>query len=356
MTYVRVKGFQIFKDRHGKTRCYHRASGTPIDIGKFPLGSLEFLAECERIQALRDRAAKSKPGTLGLLIHQYRAHRDFLELAPRTRDDYQKCFDYLHPIRDTPLTRFTPPLVVHIRDKAGEQIGVRWGNYVRTVMSVLFAWGVERGFLAANPASRIKSIRRPKDAPEANRPWEDDERNEVLAALPPHMLVPFALMMFCALDPQDAARLPRTAIDGGKINTRRGKTLEPVWLELPEPVIAIIDAAPKHDAITFCANSRGQPWTVNGLRASWRPIRVALEKAGKVRPGLTLKGLRHTVATILSEMGKDDRTIADYLGQKTEMMARHYSRRANKQRKMDAVVKDLNTEVNRRKTKVVKPS
>ncbi|WP_297323592.1 tyrosine-type recombinase/integrase [uncultured Bartonella sp.] len=41
--------------------------------------------------------------------------------------------------------------------------------------------------------------------------------------------------------------------------------------------------------------------------------------------GLTLKGLRHTVATILAEMGMDERTIADVLGQKTIEMARHYS-------------------------------
>jgi hypothetical protein len=28
MTHVRVKGFKIFKDRHGRMRCYHRATGT----------------------------------------------------------------------------------------------------------------------------------------------------------------------------------------------------------------------------------------------------------------------------------------------------------------------------------------
>lgn len=39
--------------------------------------------------------------------------------------------------------------------------------------------------------------------------------------------------------------------------------------------------------------------------------------AGAASPGLTLKGLRHTVATILAEMGMDDRTIADMLGQRT---------------------------------------
>jgi hypothetical protein len=41
-----------------------------------------------------------------------------------------------------------------------------------------------------------------------------------------------------------------------------------------------------------------------------------LEKEGRIGPGLTLYGLRHTVAVILREAGHDERTIADALGQK----------------------------------------
>ena len=52
-------------------------------------------------------------------------------------------------------------------------------------------------------------------------------------------------------------------------------------------------------------------------------MKLAPEKAGKIEPGLTLKGLRHTVATILAESGSDERTIADMLVQATIEMARH---------------------------------
>jgi hypothetical protein len=31
MTIVRVKGFKIFFDHHGRQRCYHRKTRTPID-------------------------------------------------------------------------------------------------------------------------------------------------------------------------------------------------------------------------------------------------------------------------------------------------------------------------------------
>ena len=49
---------------------------------------------------------------------------------------------------------------------------------------------------------------------------------------------------------------------------------------------------------------------------------------GKVGSGPTLYGIRHTVAVILREIGYDERTIADALGQKTIEMARHSAKGA----------------------------
>jgi len=355
MSRVRIKGFQIFKDRHGKWRCYHRATRTPIDLDKHPVGSAGFIAECDRLTRLAGKGLAAKPGTLGLLVQRYKASAEFQDLAARTQADYQRVFDYLQAIDDTPLTRFTSPMVVKIRDKAAQAKGRRFGNYTRTVLSLLFAWGRERGYLASNPAEGIRSIRRPRGAPEANRPWMDDERHAVMDALPAAMRLPMALMMYCGLDPQDALSLPRSAITGGMIDTRRGKTGVPVWLPAPSPVADALRDAPTHDAITVCANSRGQPWTGSGFRASWRRVKLALEAEGKVRPGLTLKGLRHTVATILSEMGHDPETIRIMLGQKTDAMARHYSRRADHTSRMSATIKDFDAELDRRRTKNVKP-
>ena len=84
---VRLKGFHVFRDRYGKVRCYHRATRTAIDLDKAPLGSAEFLAECERISALakaradKGAAIRTRPGTLGALIEAYRASPAFQDLA-----------------------------------------------------------------------------------------------------------------------------------------------------------------------------------------------------------------------------------------------------------------------------------
>ena len=289
MTRVRVKGFQIFRDRHGRWRCYHRRTRVAIDLEKCPIGSTGFLSECAQITALEQQTAAPKPGTLSLLISSYRASPAFQDLATRTRSDYQRVFDYLMPVGDTPLVRFDRPLVVRIRDHAAENKGRRFGTYVKQVLSLLFAWGAERGFLATNPADKIKNLRRPRGAPQANRPWSDAEREAVLFAAAAHMKVPIALMMFCGLDPQDALRLPRSAIREGMIDTKRGKTDEPVWIPLPTPVKTALLRAPRHDAMTITATKRGRVWTVSGFRASWRPLRARLETEGEVGASLTLK-------------------------------------------------------------------
>ena len=134
MSRVRVKGFQIFVDRHGKPRCYHRKTRTAIDLQSAPLGSVEFFAECTRIAELT-RVTRPQPGTLGRLIADYRAHPAFTDLAPRTRVDYQQVFDYLKPIADTPLVRFDQPLVVRIRDKAAASKGRKFANDVKARLS-----------------------------------------------------------------------------------------------------------------------------------------------------------------------------------------------------------------------------
>lgn len=354
-TRIHVKGFKIFKDRLGKHRCYHRATGTAVDLNAAPIGSAEFFAECARIAALRTGPVKPKAGTLGQLRAEYLASTTFQDLAERTRADYQRCLDYLQPIADTALVRFDASLIVRIQDKAAAKHGRRFSNYVVAVLSIIFVWGAARGYMKANPAEKVKKLRRPKGAPDANRPWADEERDTVLAAAPPHMLPMLGLMMFCGLGPKDAARLPRSFYKDGEIATRRSKTGEPVFWPTPEALREILDAAPKHDAITLCANSRGRPWTESGYRASWNKVRIKLEKAGKVGPDLTLYGLRHTVAVILRESGADERTIADALGQKTTEMARHYARGADLKRKMRGVVAHFDAEVNRRRTKTVKP-
>ena len=82
------------------------------------------------------------------------------------------------------------------------------------------------------------------------------------------------------------------------ISTSRAKTGEAVWIPLPAQIASEISKTVKNETTMLYVNSKGKPWTVSGFRASWRPIKLMLEQKGLIGAGLTLKGLRHTVATI----------------------------------------------------------
>lgn len=49
------------------------------------------------------------------------------------------------------------------------------------MLSLIFSWAFDRGFMADNPTLGMRGIRRPKDLPKQNRAWSFDELFTVLA-------------------------------------------------------------------------------------------------------------------------------------------------------------------------------
>jgi integrase len=356
MTLIKVKGFKIFTDRHGKHRCYHRKTGHKIDLDKAPFGSAAFFAECEKIRALSDalKAREPRPGTVGGILAAYFAEAHFLNLSERTRRDYRQCAAFLENIRDTPVHMIDTPLVAAIHDRAAQKMGWRRANMLRTFLSEVFRHAVPKGQIAANYAEAVIPKPRPRDRAYANRPWTADERATVLRLAPAHIRAAVALMAHTGLDPSDALHLRRSAIVEGVIYASRGKTGQEVALPIEGALRAALEEAPKHDAITILATTKGRPWTYSGFSTVWHRFKSKRVAEGALPSDLTLKGLRHTVATVLREAGVHPREIADLLGQKTESMAQHYSRNARLTQGNRATMKTLEEETERR-TKNVKP-
>ena len=155
------------------------------------------------------------------------------------------------------------------------------------------------------------------------------------------MRVVLTLCAFTGLRKGDALTLTKAAYDAesGWIAANTAKTGQKVQWPVIAPLRAILDAARGHDAITLAATSKGRPWSVAGFDTAWQRLRTRLEAEGWIEPGLTLHGLRHSVAHVLAEQGFSLRTIADALGHSSENMARHYSRDADLTNKMGKVGK-----------------
>ncbi|HVL71231.1 MAG TPA: tyrosine-type recombinase/integrase, partial [Beijerinckiaceae bacterium] len=294
--------------------------------------------------------AAEKPGTFGALVHAYRDSPRFKqEIAPRTRADYLRVLDWLQPLHDAPLHKFTRGFVAALRDKAQDKRGRRFANYVLAVVSVVFSFGVERELADQNPVAGVKKVRRSKTAPRANRPWAAEEWAAVTAAAEPHLLAPILLGGLLGYREGEALSAQRTSWNRrtGVLERISAKSGKEVRVPAPQAVADALAALQPHDATTLLVNSRGRPWTENGFRSSFFKLIGRLEADGKIGPNLTFHGLRHTVATRMRELGYDKDTIADMLGQATPGMAAHYSREADLAPKLRGVVKKLERKMKR---------
>jgi len=166
---VRVKGIKRVRSK-GRIYYYDRQSGKRIHAQP---GTPAFFAELEQHRGTV-RARATMPGSLGGLIEAYRSSPEFAGLAPRTRADYQRIFDYLRKIEDMPLYQIDEAAVLRFRDRAFEQRKRRFANYVAQVFRLLFAWGRPRG-LVARLLSEVTLIRKPRGSPKANRAWTPSE-------------------------------------------------------------------------------------------------------------------------------------------------------------------------------------
>lgn len=350
MAFVRVCGFKIFKDRHGKPRCYHRETDHKIELTRCPLGSAEFFPECEKISALAlaVKSEQPKAGTLGGLVAYYLDHEHFRSRSERTRADYQKQVKFLALILDVLVPDIDTPLMAAIHDRASQKRGCRQANMLRTFLSEVFRFCKPAGLIRENYAKDVIPKPRPKSRPRANRPWKIKELFFVLENAPSQIAAAVALMANTGLDPSDALRLRRDALSDGVIWSGRGKTGEPVAIPMPKRLQAALACAPRHDAVTVLANTREQPWTYNGFSTVWDRWKRKQASAGHLSADLTFKGLRHTMATVLREGGANLRQIADLLGQKTESMANWYSRDASLSDRNSTTVAIYDVDIDRR--------
>lgn len=342
-TVIRVKGLNRVWSK-GKLYLYHRATGKRITA---ELGTPAFFAEIAALEKhANDHAAEAaKPQTLGDLIKSYKTTLSWTDLAPRTRQDYEKVIAFFAPLYNVPVASFTPPKVAQLRDAWVQERGRRFVNYCRTVLIMLMKRAVELGLVPTNPALAVEKVKRDKSRAPLNRPWTEAEQiavwNRTGEPRYRHLRLPLAVGLYTGMREADMASLPRNIAKDGRIviETKKRKVMINLAV-LPELAVAIAEAPP-HDNVKLCVNSRGTPWTLDGFRTSFFKMIKDLEKEGAVDPGLTYHGLRHTVASRLAERGVSHDDIAAVLGQKSSKVAEIYTAHADRTRRAEAVITKL---------------
>ena len=243
------------------------------------------------------------------------------------------------------------------RDEAFHAHKRRFANYVIQVLRLVLRWAKERGFVDRNVAEGIKLLKRPA-GPRANRPWTDQEREAVLAAAPIELRSAIALGMYAGLREADACSIRRDGYDGARIQVVAAKNQEHLVIRVHYRLRAILDDAAsarfirnqrrrkrtkrfQPDPGTLAVTSRGRSWTTSGFRASFFKLVRKLQAQGRVEPGLTFHGLRHTLGKLVMEAGGAKEDIGLILGDRSLAMATFYSREHDKIGRTDAVVRRL---------------
>jgi integrase len=330
---VRVKHVHIFR-KGAQTYVYFRKGDVKVRIRRDPVDVAGIQADVEKIErelAQRGQvtASRFEPSTLGWLIYEYKRTDWWTDLKPATQASYGRAFDAMAELLPRRLEWFDRPRILKLRDEALLPAYGRWmANMAVTVLGILFKFARDKRHMDSDPlAERVRKIRPRKGGPQANRPWTAAERHAVLDSASPSVRLVLVLAMCTGLRKADVFKVTMADVRE-EIAIITSKRDHPVLLPI-HPLLAEAIAARKGPAMgKVCVRADGMPYTPDGFDTNWHRLKTKLEKEGKVGPGLTLHGLRHTLGTMLKEAGMADGDIADVLGQKTVSMARHYSKNA----------------------------
>lgn len=330
MVTINIKHIKKAKNKYGRIYYYDRITGKRL---RSEPGTTAFINEVEMIRA--NTEAMPKGEHFGYLVIKYKQSPEYKRLAARTKSDYNKILNYLKPLHDLKLNSIDAPYISKIKNKAAEKHGRHFANYVVSIFSLIFNWGIEPGITTANPAAKVRKIKKPRNAPVVNRAWKDYEIEIYKIHGSLHLQVAFALGQYVGLREGDMCRLPLSAVANDYIELRQSKNGKEIKVPIHRDLKQFLEAAKNRTnkkALTVVVGLRGLPYTEAGFRAMFfRDIRK-LEAEGLIGKGLTFHGLRHTVGTNLADAGASDAVIQAILGHTTPNQAREYRRNADQKK------------------------
>lgn len=313
----------------------------------------------------------AKAGTLLGLIEEWRGvpgtdgrpKRDpspeWQALAPATKKSYERVIDpekgYLRRTIGTALDRvmlpaMTTPNVVKIRNKTAKKFGFWTGNYVVAVLSTMFKFGILYGHTTTNPAKGVPDLDRPEELEPQHRPWADAEFKAMLAGARKRGWVGIVLALglgrFAGWPTGDIIHQPPSVWQRPRLvyirrKTRKRKKVNSV--RAPDPLLKLLDEFPPDaSAKTLVTNEAGEPYTEDGLRTMVHRLATELAKEGKVKPGLNIHGLRHSLGSELYDLGVEKEARKRMMAHESDAASIIYERGGDGGKQADHAVKILN--------------
>jgi integrase len=282
--------------------------------------SKEFLSEYLKLTKHRPQPVEN--GTLGAIIALYRSEPEFTRLSPATRRSYE-------PILAAIRQEYGDLPVELLEERGARADFMAWRSTMadrpRTadlhlaVLKRILSFAVDREFITVNKLAGVKPM---SQGSRRDRIWSDDQIASVLAAASPEIARAVRLALETGQRQGDLLRLLWAEYKDGVFRIRQSKSGSYVSFEVGAGCRAELDALPRRSETILC-NSRGQPWTSDGFRASWS---ATMTRAGI--KDLVFHDLRGTWITRKYAEGWSIKKISEVSGhserQAEQVIRRHY--------------------------------
>jgi integrase len=249
------------------------------------------------------------------IIEGFRASEEYLALAARTRQDYDKQLLLIErKYGDLPLQALDDRRVrgdfkawrADLAKRSRRQADYAW-DVLRRVINV----AIDNGIVSTNPCAKAGRL---YHGSRAEIVWTQEQEAAFIRMAPPHLHLALMLGLWTGQRQGDLLRLTWTAYDGATIRLRQSKSVRQcrraryVSIPVGEALKRLLDSTPRKSP-TILLTMDGTPWTSEGFSSSWRK---ACKRAGVT--GVTFNDLRGTAVTRLALAGCSEAEIATITG------------------------------------------
>ncbi|MEO1187790.1 MAG: hypothetical protein AAFW60_01860 [Pseudomonadota bacterium] len=336
--WVKLEGIKAYT-RRGKVYAYCRLTGkrlknAPQKRAGGWYGDAKLVAE---LNTIREKLPAA--GSIRAMIADYKEHdvsvagrKAFCDLAARTQADYVQDFDRLcaATIGEERIANLSPAEITiddcrALRDGWSRKHGATQTKRIMAACSVLWSYGLEYGWVATNLWRALPAPVRAAGKKQANPPWYPWELMTMIGTAPHIGLARAYALIFCGVRPENT---PSITLHDLRDSVHAQKTGAEHFIEMPDELLDLFEG----DQLSIMATNQenGRPWRTYGqLRLQFNRHRDQLSADGTIRPGLTLKGLNHTLGSALAESGASQKEMEAAMARSAQTVA-HYSRRADK--------------------------
>ncbi|MDN3627141.1 tyrosine-type recombinase/integrase [Methylobacterium isbiliense] len=333
----------------GSRRTYYYAWRGGPRITAEP-GSPEFqLAYAEAVKSRKAVPA----GTMFALIAEFRASAEFTGKSESSKRAYRT---YLRMIEE----EFGDMPIEAVEDPEARGEFKRWrdtmattprkADYAWTVLARVLSVAKDRGRIRTNVCERGGRLYR---ADRRDALWSEDHITRFGAVASDELWLALVLALWTGQRQGDLLTVPWSAYLSGGLRFAQGKTGARVVVPIGETLRAALEGAPRRSR-TILTNQRGEPWTSDGFRTSWRK---ACDKAqihdvtfhdlrGSAVVHLALAGCAvPEIAAITGHSLKDAEAILHrhYLGRDIRLAETAMRKREESERSREAVKRPCKT-------------